>query len=42
MSVDVEKTVLKIIEEFGQRSKEEAEKYLFDLKEDGRYITDVY
>ncbi len=42
MSVDVEKAVLKIIEEFGQRSKEEAEKYLFDLKEDGRYITDVY
>ncbi len=42
MSIDVEKAVLKIIEEFGQRSKEEAEKYLFDLKEDGRYITDVY
>ncbi len=42
MSVDVEKTILKIIEEFGERSKEEAEKYLFDLKEEGRYITDVY
>jgi len=42
MSVDVEKTVLKIIEEFGERSKEEAEKYLFDLKENGRYVTDVY
>ncbi|MGN6249775.1 MAG: diflavin oxidoreductase [Ginsengibacter sp.] len=42
MSVDVEKTVLKIIEQFGQRTKEEAEKYLFDLKENGRYVTDVY
>jgi sulfite reductase (NADPH) flavoprotein alpha-component len=42
MSVDVEKAILKIIEQFGERSKEEAEKYLFDLKEEGRYITDVY
>ena len=42
MSVDVEQTVLKIIEQFGERSKEEAEQYLFNLKEDGRYVTDVY
>ncbi len=42
MSVDVEQTILKIIEEFGERSKEEAEKYLFDLKEEGRFVTDVY
>ncbi len=42
MSTDVEKAVLKIIEQFGERSKEEAEKYLFNLKEEGRYITDVY
>ena len=42
MSTDVEKAVLKIIEQFGERSKEEAEKYLLDLKEEGRYITDVY
>ena len=42
MSTDVEKAVLKIIELFGERSKQEAEKYLFDLKEEGRYITDVY
>ena len=42
MSFDVEKTLLKIIEEFGERSKIDAEKYLDDMKEDGRYITDVY
>ena len=38
----VEKTILKIIEEFGERSKEEAQQYLDNLKEEGRYITDVY
>jgi sulfite reductase (NADPH) flavoprotein alpha-component len=42
MSVDVEQTLLKIIEEFGDRSKEDAVKYLDNLKEDGRYVTDVY
>ena len=42
MSVDVEQTILQIIEQFGERSKEDAIKYLDELKEDGRYITDVY
>jgi sulfite reductase (NADPH) flavoprotein alpha-component len=42
MSVDVEETVVKIIEQFGERSKEEAQQYLFNLKEEGRYVTDVY
>lgn len=42
MSVDVENTLLQIIEKFGERSKEDAQKYLDDLKEDGRYVTDVY
>ncbi|MDB5199391.1 MAG: NADPH--hemoprotein reductase [Chitinophagaceae bacterium] len=42
MSVDVEQTLLQIIEQFGDRSKEEAVKYLDDMKEDGRYIKDVY
>ena len=42
MSVDVEKTLLQIIEQFGERSKEDAQKYLDELKEDGRYVTDVY
>lgn len=42
MSIDVEKTLLQIIEQFGERSKQDAEKYLDNLKEEGRYITDVY
>ncbi len=42
MSYDVEQTLLNIIEQFGERSKIDAEKYLDDLKEDGRYIKDVY
>jgi sulfite reductase (NADPH) flavoprotein alpha-component len=42
MSIDVEHTLLQIIEQFGERSKEDAVQYLDDLKEDGRYVTDVY
>ena len=42
MSIDVEQTLLQIIQQFGDRSKEEAEQYLDDLKEEGRYVTDVY
>lgn len=42
MSFDVEATLIKIIEQFGERSKPDAEKYLDNLKEEGRYITDVY
>jgi sulfite reductase (NADPH) flavoprotein alpha-component len=42
MSIDVEHTLLKIIEQFGERSQEEAIQYLDNLKEDGRYVTDVY
>jgi sulfite reductase (NADPH) flavoprotein alpha-component len=42
MSIDVENTLLQIIEQFGERSKEDAQKYLDDLKEDGRYVLDVY
>ncbi len=42
MSVDVEQTLLQIIEKFGERSKEEAEQFLDDMKEEGRYVKDVY
>ncbi len=42
MSIDVEQTLLQIIEQFGERSKVDAEKYLDNLKEEGRYIKDVY
>ncbi len=42
MSIDVEQTILKIIETFGERSEEDAKQYLENLKETGRYLTDVY
>ncbi len=42
MSIDVENTLLQIIEQFGERSKEEAIQYLDDMREDGRYVKDVY
>lgn len=42
MSVDVENTILQIIMEHGSRSAEEAEQYLDDMKEYGRYLKDVY
>ena len=42
MSADVEKTILKIIEHFGERSAEEAQQYFDNLKDEGRYVTDVY
>jgi sulfite reductase (NADPH) flavoprotein alpha-component len=42
MSVDVENTILRIIQAEGSRSGEEAVQYLDQLKEDGRYMKDVY
>lgn len=42
MSIDVEHGVLQIIEQFGERSKDEAREYLDRLKEEGRYVIDVY
>ncbi len=42
MSVDVENTLLQIIQDFGGRSLEEALQYLDQMKEDGRYLKDVY
>jgi sulfite reductase (NADPH) flavoprotein alpha-component len=42
MSLDVEQTILQVIEQFGERSKDEAKQYLENLKETGRYLTDVY
>lgn len=42
MSIDVEKALLQVIRRFGDRSEEEATQYLNDMKEDGRYIMDVY
>jgi sulfite reductase (NADPH) flavoprotein alpha-component len=42
MSVDVENTILEIIELYGNRSREAAQQYLDHLKEEGRYLKDVY
>ena len=42
MSVDVEKAFLKIFQEQGKKSEEEAKSYLEELKKEGRYQKDVY
>jgi sulfite reductase (NADPH) flavoprotein alpha-component len=42
MSVDVEDTLLSIIRQEGNRSATQAESFLNELKESGRYIKDVY
>jgi sulfite reductase (NADPH) flavoprotein alpha-component len=42
MSVDVEYTMLQIIERFGGKSSVQAIEYLNQLKEEGRYLKDVY
>jgi sulfite reductase (NADPH) flavoprotein alpha-component len=42
MSVDVENTLLEIIQAEGKKSTEQAEEYLNSLKEEGRYLRDVY
>jgi sulfite reductase (NADPH) flavoprotein alpha-component len=42
MSVDVEDTLLSIIRQEGNRNAAQAESFLDDLKESGRYLKDVY
>ncbi|WP_462253495.1 diflavin oxidoreductase [Ferruginibacter sp.] len=42
MSIDVENTLLQIIEQHGNKTAEEAKKYLEQLEEEGRYEKDVY
>ena len=42
MSVDVENTLLNIIEQFGNKSKDGAQQYLDKMREEGRYLKDVY
>lgn len=42
MSHDVEKTLLRIIEQQGNKTSEEAVKYLEHLEDEGRYEKDVY
>jgi sulfite reductase (NADPH) flavoprotein alpha-component len=42
MSVDVENALLKIIEQQGNKTSEEAKKFLEQMEEQGRYEKDVY
>ncbi|WP_431215762.1 hypothetical protein ACQ86N_14535 [Puia sp. P3] len=42
MSVDVERTLLNIIQQEGQKSQTQAQAWLDELKEAGRYVKDVY
>jgi sulfite reductase (NADPH) flavoprotein alpha-component len=42
MSTDVETTLLQIIQQQGNKTAEEAKKYLHDMEEAGRYEKDVY
>ncbi len=42
MSFDVEKTLLGIIEKYGNKSPEGAKEFLEEMEEDGRYEKDVY
>jgi sulfite reductase (NADPH) flavoprotein alpha-component len=42
MSVDVEDTLLQIVEKFGNKTIEEAVQFVEGLKEEGRYLKDVY
>jgi len=42
MSIDVENTLLYIMQQQGGLSIEEADEYLLQLKDEGRYIKDVY
>jgi sulfite reductase (NADPH) flavoprotein alpha-component len=42
MSVDVEYTLLQIIERFGNKSSSQAIEFLLQLQEEGRYLKDVY
>ena len=42
MSVDVEDTLMQIVQKFGNKSIEEAVQFVEGLKEEGRYLKDVY
>ncbi|OLY92324.1 sulfite reductase (NADPH) flavoprotein alpha-component [Cnuella takakiae] len=42
MSVDVEATLVQVVQQHGGKSKEEAEAYIATLKENDRYQKDVY
>ncbi len=42
MSIEVEQTILAVIETYGGKTKKEAAQYLSQMEEEGRYSKDVY
>jgi sulfite reductase (NADPH) flavoprotein alpha-component len=42
MSVDVEHTLVEIIEKYGEKTTEEAKEYFLQMQNEGRYSEDVY
>ena len=42
MSVDVEHTLVDIIEKYGEKTTEEAKEYFLQMQNEGRYCEDVY
>ncbi|MEJ7826683.1 MAG: flavodoxin domain-containing protein [Segetibacter sp.] len=42
MSVDVEDTLMQVVEKFGNKTIEEAVQFVEQLKDEGRYLKDVY
>ncbi|MEP6725266.1 MAG: flavodoxin domain-containing protein, partial [Bacteroidota bacterium] len=42
MSVDVEHTLVEIIEKYGEKTNEEAKEYFLQMQNEGRYSEDVY
>ncbi len=42
MSIDVEDTLMQIVEKYGNKTIEEAVQFVEQLKDEGRYLKDVY
>ncbi|MEP6749477.1 MAG: flavodoxin domain-containing protein, partial [Bacteroidota bacterium] len=42
MSIDVEHTLIQIIEKYGEKTPEEAKEYFLQMQNEGRYSEDVY
>jgi sulfite reductase (NADPH) flavoprotein alpha-component len=42
MSVDVEDTLMQIVQKFGDKTIEEAVQFVEQLKDESRYLKDVY
>ena len=42
MSIDVEHTLVEIIEKYGEKTTEEAKEYFLQMQNEGKYSEDVY